>query len=305
MDTTVTQTSMAELAAQMLTENTGVSVVDSGGIYGRPWQRNQGKDFESEPSTTVDWQVYNGRLQGYTASISLYHWLKLNFEPDAEMQAAIDADEDGTWFDTAEKIATEFSTEREPEVTYTYNSPSDWDLSQDIQFWEVYTDDDYEPTHLIVMVHGGCDARWGFTKPYALKITHEYWRDAARVDSIHAAGFNWYSDGGYGAAFVCDEIDERDFFTLPVVVMDDNEEWVEYQQRVQRNLSDIHTTTLSLDQKAQATSVMRTSCEGVKGLLLLEQHVGVEVPAVVIDGRDVQIFWEGEFHEITAGNCYL
>ena len=44
----------------MLTTNTGTHMLDSGGDYGRNWQRNQGKtlaDFQAEPAALLDWYV--------------------------------------------------------------------------------------------------------------------------------------------------------------------------------------------------------------------------------------------------------
>ncbi len=41
--------------AKMLTENTGVHMMDSGGFYGRAWQQNRKvKDFKSRPAVTVE-----------------------------------------------------------------------------------------------------------------------------------------------------------------------------------------------------------------------------------------------------------
>jgi len=44
-----------EIIYNMLTENTGRHMLDSGGAYGRNWERNQVKtieDFENEPEET-------------------------------------------------------------------------------------------------------------------------------------------------------------------------------------------------------------------------------------------------------------
>jgi len=44
----------AQKLAEMLQENTGRSILDSGDYYGRHWQRNQGRDFESEPEGKLE-----------------------------------------------------------------------------------------------------------------------------------------------------------------------------------------------------------------------------------------------------------
>lgn len=313
MEATMTKISMAELAQVMLTENTGSSVVDSGGIYGRAWQRNQGRDFEAEPTTTVQFDTYRGKLSGYRGTVSLYHWLKLHFEPDDEMQAAIDrfAEENpnATWFDVAQKVAENLSTEREPGCTYTYNEPDNWDLSQDIQFWEIYAEDDYEPSHLIVMVHGGCDARWGFTKPYALKIKcDEYqWRDSARIDCIYAGDMRWTSDGGYGAAFVCDDPDERDFFTLPVInVGEFGDEYDRVIELAEKQKKALYTTSLSDAQINTALEQMTKCLNDIKKEFVRDALERIETSvAILIDGKKVVALIDGEEHEISVGNGYL
>ena len=46
-----------EVIVAMLTENTGRHFLDSGGAYGRNWERNSGKtvaDFKSKPSATLE-----------------------------------------------------------------------------------------------------------------------------------------------------------------------------------------------------------------------------------------------------------
>ncbi len=48
-----------ELITAMLKENTGSHFLDSGGAYGRNWQRNQKVDFEENQPVTVD-TAYNG-----------------------------------------------------------------------------------------------------------------------------------------------------------------------------------------------------------------------------------------------------
>ena len=44
----------ADVIISMLKENTGAHFLDSGGAYGRNWERNQARDFESEPACRVD-----------------------------------------------------------------------------------------------------------------------------------------------------------------------------------------------------------------------------------------------------------
>ena len=65
--------------ANMMTENTGSHMLDSGGANGRNWQRNLGKDikhFRSLPSATAD-IYYNERNDYYDISpcVNIFHLL--------------------------------------------------------------------------------------------------------------------------------------------------------------------------------------------------------------------------------------
>jgi hypothetical protein len=64
-----------ELIYKMLTENTGAHMLDSGGAYGRNWERNQVKtieDFENEPEELY---TYSKRWNELSRTVSVYHYL--------------------------------------------------------------------------------------------------------------------------------------------------------------------------------------------------------------------------------------
>ena len=167
--------STADVIAGLLTENTGRHMLDSGGAYGRNWERNTGKtaaDFAAEP----------GASWGYDADyavVSLFHFLTARLEFDAELQAEFDdyCDErpDESWLTLAE----EFPAERDPDsvqgVVNTYNHENC--LSQDIQYVVVDPEgSDYiygNEVYVLLQVHGGCDARGGYTEPKAFRVHGE------------------------------------------------------------------------------------------------------------------------------------
>jgi hypothetical protein len=307
-----TEVEMKTLAAQMLRENTGSNIIDSGSAYGRGWERNAATDFEAEPATRVRFEFNNGKLQGYVGTINLYHWLTLNFEPDSEMQERIDRDAEENpkdrWFHVAARVAEQVSTEYRPSYTYTYNQPDNWDLSQDVQFWQVYTEDEYEPSHLIVMVHNGCDARWGFTKPYALRITSDSsaWRESGHIDCIRAGDYSWHSDGGYGAAFNCEHPDVLDFFTLPFAdetCLGDEQD--EFEALIKRQHAAISETTLSPDKQEAARAVLDESLQESRNRRVLEK-LGDDVDiALVRKGDKLVAIVEGFENDVTVGNLWF
>jgi len=81
-----TMANTKEIIAEMLTENCGTHMLDSGGAYGRHFQRNQGRDFESEKSTTVKFEIYNGKLD-ISMEHNVYHWLVNRLELATELDS--------------------------------------------------------------------------------------------------------------------------------------------------------------------------------------------------------------------------
>jgi hypothetical protein len=102
-------TTTAEVLSGMLQQSTGRALCDSGGDpqydedgkyigskygYGRHWERNQGRDFEKEPETEVEFEVstYRGSEGSLSVDVThnVYHWLKSRLEYDEDAQAAFD-----------------------------------------------------------------------------------------------------------------------------------------------------------------------------------------------------------------------
>lgn len=215
---TALQTEMTteQILKQMLTENTGRHILDSGGAYGRNWERNQGRDFDSEPECTVNFRW------GVGVTANLYHWLKqrVHYEPEMDSifydYAELPGNEDESWFELAENFpkwlaeqgheVDGISDKREGPITgNTYNS--DNILSQD--FWYMrFCCDNYE--YVMIMIHGGCDIRGGYTAPRIFQeVVYDYsLYDTGRcticctnpVEShswdTDSAGYYW--DGNFG-----------------------------------------------------------------------------------------------------------
>lgn len=178
----------AEVLAEMLVEDTGRSMLDSGGTprydsngnyvgsqygYGRSFERNRGREFGKEPATVLSF-----RYGDIEVTHNLYHWLRERVEYDWRMQARFtrfatsEDHEDHSWFKCVEEfpaylkskgheIGGLYGAGSDPPITdNSYNS--DNFLSQDIQFTLFYVDGE---GYIALMVHGGCDARGGYTAP--------------------------------------------------------------------------------------------------------------------------------------------
>lgn len=159
------KTSTAEVLAGMLVENTGASILDSGGAYGRHWERNKGKtvtDWEAEP------KAHAGR---WGVTLSTFHYLndRLTFAPEVQAEferfAAQHPDEWGMGLAElfAEEVVELGGRYLEGFNTYNYESA----LSQTVQGVRFELGGD---VFVLLQIHGGCDVRGGYTEPKAFRI---------------------------------------------------------------------------------------------------------------------------------------
>ena len=173
-----------QMIANMLVENTGKHFLDSGGAYGRAWQHNQGRDFESESPATLSFEY------GYLEfTHNLYHWLveRLDYNQEADNifheWATNEENGDKSWFQTVNEFIemlgrmwigmsggevypniTGLYSEGEPMTVNTYNGEDL--LSQTIQYTYVTVEDSNileDNIYIFLSIHGGCDVRGGYT----------------------------------------------------------------------------------------------------------------------------------------------
>jgi hypothetical protein len=171
------QMNTKEKLNEMLKENTGRNVLDSGGAYGRHWERNQERNFEEEPAVRLEFSEF-----GIEATHNLYHWLEERLEYDEEMTdkflkfSMLPENEDKYWLENMEDFA-QVVGDGDVVTVNTYNGEDA--LSQTIQ----YTRFELDGTgYVILQVHGGMDVRGGYSTP-AIFQEMDYWilADNARV----------------------------------------------------------------------------------------------------------------------------
>ena len=221
-----------ECLAEMLVENTGRHMLDSGGAYGRDWERNQKRAAEfpsaldcflAQPPVTLEFSLIAAeREQECRPEISLnvFHWLKAHFveymEDDTQAfheWADEDAQDGMYWPELMKTWAKQHYDDGEPCIVNTYNG--ECLLSQTLQFCQA-------GVYVLLQIHGGCDVRGGYTAPRIFTSTDAYGLcDGARA-TIHPEsapsvvdtpriivpptvwppswytddGWNWYPDGG-------------------------------------------------------------------------------------------------------------
>lgn len=177
-------TSIELALASMLTENTGRHFLDSGSAYGRDWQRNRelvdGSDpvtvFRNRPAITVDdWG---------SPTLDVFHYLRERLEPltlpdpddkdphpgeilAAEWEAMSESeDNDPLW---APSAAEEWLKDHGATVSYVVNTYNhETMLSQILQYVQFTLDGE---TYVALQIHGGCDARGGYTAAQLFTVT--------------------------------------------------------------------------------------------------------------------------------------
>ena len=164
---TLTKTT-EQVIYEMLTENTGTHLLDSGGAYGRNWERNQLKtleDFRREPRVSVSYGE---------AVVSVFHFLNehLSYEEglDLDFQKFRDnASDDAYDLEIMETYAQQVASN--PDTIWSYNTYNgDNPLSQTLQF---VTFEIGSRFFVLLQVHGGCDVRGGYTGPKLFTADYE------------------------------------------------------------------------------------------------------------------------------------
>ena len=210
---TINATRTESVIYDMLTENTGAHLLDSGGAYGRNHERNRTKsleDFKSEPQTVFD-------VEYLDVTVSLFHHLndRLTFNESADADFHLWAkDRDESWLESMEAYADH----RGWSILFSENSYNrESNLSQVIQYTV------YDSGLVALQVHGGCDVRGGYTKPRLFEMgdiselvfesgTIYCTGDAVDSDGPHAFdtnGTEWTHLGEYDRSFSPYEMDKR------------------------------------------------------------------------------------------------
>ena len=171
-------TELQTLVASMLTENTGRDLCDSGGAYGRNWERNTGKtfeDFEKEPEAILE--IY--RDSDFSPRVSVYHKLtdgtlelddlcrEFNALPvpdwDCEDYYGV-SQTGGEWLELHS-----FTPLRDGFNTYNWDN----NFSQVLQ-GNFLTHSESDDIYLLLQIHGGCDVRGGYTDAKLFKVDTAY-----------------------------------------------------------------------------------------------------------------------------------
>lgn len=163
------------LVYRMLTENTGRHLLDSGGAYGRNWERNQGKTigkFMREPDEVISW---DGKYLYRT--VSVFHYLTGELELDDVCDKFNRRNKrEGNWdaddvYGVGSNTWSWLKENHDVQLARTWNTYNwDSDLSQVLQ--GAYLEIDGEQ-YVLIQVHGGCDVRGGYTDAMLFKSGYD------------------------------------------------------------------------------------------------------------------------------------
>lgn len=206
-----------EVLLEMLRENTGRHMLDSGGAYGRAWERNQTRAIEAEEPTKLT--ITGGKYPEIDVTHRTFHWLSERVQFSQKWQTKFDAfveakgeDDRTSWLalmgEFFERLLAEgyevrapFSgrNEKDPAICdNTYNN--ECLLDQTLQFYAAEVDDEEV---ILLQIHGGCDVRGGYTAPKAFSgngysdwSIFDYARATIACDDYSECQANWMNDGG-------------------------------------------------------------------------------------------------------------
>lgn len=163
------------VVAAMLAENTGRHLLDSGGAYGRNWERNQTRDFASEPKAYLDGIALDDRGDCYPM-LSLYHFLTQRLEYDAEADREFhDFANHQDWHrEPWRECLAAWAESKGLVLSSQGNSYNEENyLDQDFQWHALVTPEDKDTerdlfdanTLFAIETHNGCDIRGGYSAP--------------------------------------------------------------------------------------------------------------------------------------------
>ena len=190
----------------MLRENTGASILDSGGAYGRHWQKNKKRNFAKESSFMVCLDNY-----GFQVERNIYFFLidNLRITPDSEawdnlFRKKFKDRQYPDITDFLDFVRDEYGAsgpmgEGKPFDFNTYNGESQ--LSQVLQGGLFGFKN---KSFVVLQIHNGCDVRGGYTDARIFELADEcammyqdfsiLFDDGSYI-STDDAGNNWYFNG--------------------------------------------------------------------------------------------------------------
>lgn len=220
-----------KLIIKMLKENTGRHMLDSGGAYGRNFERNEKLNFLDTPKF-----IENHYSNSINVSFNVFWYLSdhLTVTPESKklntkFKRYMKKNEDMYAPELMETFVSELMETSDTEMltnntvnTYNYDNL----LSQVLQY--VVFRNENDTTFILLQIHGGCDVRGGYTDPQVFELTGgqngysklEYYdRFCIEQTEITASdGVNNWDSYNSGYTFEGVETETPDFKEVAIVV---------------------------------------------------------------------------------------
>lgn len=192
---------MFEVIKNMMCEDTGRNLLDSGDAYGRHYEENKKNGIMTGPQK-VDFWTDGEKETELNPIVPLYDFLTYNLEADGDSERF--EDEFYNYIKVNDlnpysvydiektiKVIGEYSGYGDLEMINTYNYGSI--LSQTIQF--IMFSDGYDNIYVCLQIHNGCDVRGGYTLPKIFYVENPEYFITGTTDAIISCGcrdYNYY-----------------------------------------------------------------------------------------------------------------
>lgn len=194
---------MLEVIKNMMCEDTGKNLLDSGDVYGRHYEENQKNGIMTGPQK-VDFWTDGEKETELNPIVPLYDFLTYSLEIDEEANiynnrfynyiGAHDLDPYSVVdIEDTIKVIGEYSGYADLEVINTYNYESV--LSQVIQF--ILFSDGYDNVYVCLQIHNGCDVRGGYTLPKIFYVQDPEYFITGTTDARISCGCKSYNYYGH------------------------------------------------------------------------------------------------------------
>lgn len=242
-----------QVISELLRENTGKHFLDSGGAYGRNWERNQLiESFDNLPSHTV-----NFRYDYIDYTRNIYHFLVNCLEYDHNLTRSLMAinrltanvhypdywnglDKYSSWYELLEY----WFKYHDYEIIHSdniYNQENN--ISQVFQYWgfnpelEFSNGDLYDISHIVLMIHNGCDVRGGYTSPIVFELTDDSFWLVADGYLFCENGHSWFTDDDYHWYYDGTSNDDLRLDKLEFIELDEILESEDYKLQLSKQLT--------------------------------------------------------------------
>ena len=189
---------MLEIIENMMCEDTGKNLLDSGDAYGRHYEENQKNGIMTGPQK-VDFWTDGEKETELNPIVPLYDFLTYNLEVDGDSERFEDEfynyikvnDLNPYSVYDIEETITVIGEYSGYAMINTYNYESI--LSQTIQF--IMFSDGYDNIYVCLQIHNGCDVRGGYTLPKIFYVENPEYFITGTTDAIISCGcrdYNYY-----------------------------------------------------------------------------------------------------------------